>query len=340
MGSIESRYRRSLKRKNFSSHTIKNYLHRIEQFTLWLRIPLWTVTRREIGVYVDHLLRKGLSPKTITCHWQTIRLFFDYLIDEEETSMENPVRKISIRLPRPLPRHLKDGEVEKFLSVIRDPRDRAMFLVMLRSGLRVEEVAHLTLDAIEYRKRQVFVASGKGAKDRVVYLSDDARAALETYLKKRSSKARALFLVQKGRLRGAPISMRGIQKRMEYYARKSGVDVSCHRLRHTFATQLLNADADLATIQDLLGHAHITTTQRYCRAANLKVQRDYYKAMEVVLQRTQEHGFNNGKQKAATVPPWQVRRTCIPLHRHENAGDSGKESMAGRATKGVKGGRW
>jgi len=146
MGTIESRYGRSLKRKNFSPCTIKNYLHRIAQFRLWLRIPLQTVTRREIGGYVDHLLRKGLSPKTITCHLQTIRLWFDYLIDEEETSMENPVRKISIRLPKPLPRHLKDGEVEKFLSVITDPRDRAMFLLMLRSGLRVEEVAHLLVE--------------------------------------------------------------------------------------------------------------------------------------------------------------------------------------------------
>jgi site-specific recombinase XerD len=294
MESIESRYRRSLKRKNFSSCTIKNYLHRIAQFTLWLRISLPTVTRREIGAYVDHLLRKGLSPKTITCHLQ------------------------SIRLPKPLPRHLKDAEVEKFLSVIRDPRDRAMFLLMLRSGLRVEEVAHLTLGAVEYRKRQLFVGSGKGAKDRVVYLSDDARAALETYLKKRSSKKGALFLVQKGPLRGEPISLRGIQKRIEYYGRQSGLDVSCHRLRHTFATQLLNADADLATIQDLLGHAHITTTQRYCRAANLKVQRDYYKAMELVLQRTQEHGDDNGRRKEATVPSWRVRRSCIPLHPREN----------------------
>ena len=248
--------------------------------------------------------------------------------------MENPVRKISIRLPKPLPRHLKDGEVEKFLSVIRDPRDRAMFLLMLRSGLRVEEVAHLTLDAIEYRKRQVFVASGKGAKDRVVYLSEDARAALETYLKKRSSKMSALFLVQKGPLRGDPISVRGIQKRMECYGRKSGLDVSCHRLRHTFATQLLNADADLATIQDLLGHAHITTTQRYCRAANLKVQRDYYQAMEVVLQRTQEQGDHKGKQKEGTVPPWRARRACIPLRPRENVFESGMESAALRANDG------
>ena len=86
-------------------------------------------------------------------------------------------------------------------------------------------------------------------------------------------------------MRGKPLSVRGIQKRIEYYARESELNVSCHQLRHTMATQLLNADADLATIQDLLGHGQITTTQRYCRVANLKVQRDYYKAMEVVLQR-------------------------------------------------------
>ena len=73
MESIE-RYRRSLKRKNFSAHTIKNYLHRIHMFTLWLRVPLDHVTRHEIGSYVDHLLEKKLSPKTITCHLQTIRL--------------------------------------------------------------------------------------------------------------------------------------------------------------------------------------------------------------------------------------------------------------------------
>ena len=280
------RYRRVLKRKNYSVHTVKSYVNILDQFMRWVTLPLHEVTGKEIGLYVDHLLGKRWTPKTITCHLQTLRLFFDYLVNEEGRSMANPVTRVSLRLPKPLPRHLQDGQVTRLFAVIRDLRDRALFMVMLRCGLRVQEVADLTVDAIDFGRRQIFVSNGKGAKDRIVYVSEDARSALLAYLGRRSSKAEGLFLVQKGPMKGKPLSVRGIQKRIEYYARKSGLGVSCHQLRHTMATQLLNADADLATIQDLLGHGQITTTQRYCRVANLKVQRDYYKAMRVVLQRT------------------------------------------------------
>jgi site-specific recombinase XerD len=291
------RYRRALKRKNYSTHTVKSYINILDQFIRWLTVTLPEVTRKEIGAYVDHLLRKRRTPKTIICHLQTIRLFFDYLLNEEGRPMLNPVTEISLRLPKPLPRHLKDGQVRELFDGITDLRDRAMFMLMLRCGLRVQEVAELTVDAVEFGRRQIFVFHGKGAKDRVVYMSEDARSALLAYLEKRSSKTKALFLVQKGPMRGKPLSVRGIQKRIEYYARKSSLDVSCHRLRHTMATQLLNADAALATIQDLLGHSQITTTQRYCRVANLKVQRDYYKAMQIVLKRTQaqEEDENEGE---------------------------------------------
>ncbi len=122
---ITERYRRSLKRKNLSAYTIKNYMNRIDHFTLWLRVPLEKTTRREIGVYVDHLLAKRHAPKTITCHLQTLHLFFEYLIEEEGAAMDNPVRKISIRLPKPLPRHLKDDQADRLFTIVRDPRDRS-----------------------------------------------------------------------------------------------------------------------------------------------------------------------------------------------------------------------
>lgn len=307
------RYRRSLKRKNYSAHTVKTYMHILSHFTAWLPIPLDHVTRKVIGHYVDHLLANKLSPKTITCHMQTIRLFFDYLINDEEMALTNPVTKISIRLSRPLPRHLKDDQVMKFLAAVHDARDKAIFMIMLRCGLRVEEVARLTLDALDLSRSRLFVANGKGGKDRVVYLSKDARSSLEAYLKIRPSKLRQVFLVGKGRVKGKPISVRGIQKRIEYYASVSRVKVSCHSLRHTFATQLLNADADLTSIQDLLGHAHITTTQRYCKVSNLKVQRDYYQAIEVVMQRSQ------GRDEPCEQEHHQRKTTkvVVPLKKEE-----------------------
>jgi site-specific recombinase XerD len=270
-------------------HTVKNYINILGHFNAWLQIPVELVTSKETDAYMDHLLRRRKKPKTINCHFGCIHAFYDYLIEDEGIPLTNPVKKnYRLRLPRPLPKHLRDEQVAALLKAINDIRDRAMFMLMLRCGLRVEEVARLTTDAIEYRSKQLYVFNGKGSKDRVVYLSEDAKSAIDEYMKKRRwSKDKRVFLVQKGPLRGKPISVRGIQKRIEHYAQRAGIEVSCHHLRHTMATQLLNADADLVTIQDLLGHSRITTTQCYCRVSNLKVQRDYYKAINVVLQRTQ-----------------------------------------------------
>jgi len=189
----------------------------------------------------------------------------------------------ALRLPKPLPRFLKEEEIRRLLAVISKRRDRAVFLLMLRCGLRVEEVAELTVDALDLIRNRIEVHRGKGGKGRVVYISKDACEALRSYLETRPPGAfKKLFLVEKGTYKNKPISVRGIQKRMEYYGRKAGVPVHCHQLRHTMATQLLNADADLATIQDLLGHSSVTTTQRYCKVSNLKVQRDYFNAMAKV----------------------------------------------------------
>ena len=281
-------YRRYLKRRNLARYTIRNYLNNLELFLAWLRVPLEQVTHQDISAYIEFLLEKRRHPKTINCQLGTIRNFYDFLNHEEGVLVQNPVRKgCSLRLPKPLPRYLKDEEVERLFAQIKNPRDRAMFMLMLRCGLRVAEVAALTIDAIDQNRRKILVQSGKGRKDRVVYLSSDALRALTDYLKMRpASSSRHVLLAGKGNYRGKPISVRGIQKRIEYYRSKIGMSASCHHLRHTMATQMLNADADLATIQDLLGHSKITTTQRYCKVANIKVERDYNKAMELVMRKT------------------------------------------------------
>ena len=265
-------------------------MNTLKHFILWLDVRLEAVDHKKLLAYIDYLLDRGLQPKTINCHLDSIRGFYHYLIEEEQVRMVNPVKRgYALRLSRPLPRHLRDEEVVQLLGVIENRRDRAMFMLMLRCGLRVEEVARLKLPAVDWRRRQLFIYQGKGAKDRVVYLSDDSYEALGHYLRVRpTSRAKEVFLVDKGRCQGKGISVRGIQKRLEHYAREAGLKVSCHQLRHTMATQLLNADAALVTIQDLLGHTRIKTTQRYCRVSNTKVQRDYHRAMVVVMERTSE----------------------------------------------------
>jgi site-specific recombinase XerD len=260
----------------------------LRHFALWINVPIEEVDHRKIGEYTDHLLYKRLKPKTINCHLACIRVFYDYLYHEEGIRLTNPVKRGSaLRMPKPLPSHLKDEQVVELFDVIRKPRDRAIFKIMLRCGLRVEEVANLSLADLDLRRNRLIVRNGKGCKDRVVYISKDAYEAVVDYLRLRvPSKDKKVFLVEKGPYSGKAISVRGIQKRIEYYARISGIKVSCHHLRHTMATQLLNADAEIVTIQDLLGHNGISTTERYCSVSNLKVMRDYFKAMEVIMQRT------------------------------------------------------
>jgi len=240
--------------------------------------------------YIDYLLEKRLKAKTINLHLARIRVFYDYLYHEEEIKVVNPVKKgTNLRLSKPLPKHLKDEEVKALFNGIKKHRDRAIFKVMLRCGLRVEEVSDLALTDIDLKRKKIHVRNGKGNKDRVVYISQDTHIALMEYLRRRpQSRAKKIFLVEKGTSIGEPISVRGIQKRIEYYARKARLKVSCHHLRHTMATQLLNADAEIETIQDLLGHNRITTTERYLTVSNLKVKRDYYRAMEKVLKKLQD----------------------------------------------------
>lgn len=248
-------------------------------------MPVEDATPVHVKRYLDTLLENRMAPKTINERLVAIRSFYRYLRDEEGREIANPVVKgMALRLAKPLPRYLKESELDIFLAVITKKRDRALFMVMLRCGLRVTEVAELTLDAIDYRRHQIIVRNGKGAKDRITYISNDAAEALATYLFVRPpTREQKLFLVEKGVYKGKPLSVRGIQKRMEYYSRKSEVPVTCHQLRHTMATQLLNAGADLVSIQELLGHAKIETTMRYSRLSNLKAQNDYYQAMERIM---------------------------------------------------------
>jgi len=175
-----------LKRRNYSPHTVRNYMNILRHFVLWVYVPIEEVNHYKITEYIDHLLGKRLKPKTINCHIACIRMFYRYLQYEEGLNIVNPVRKgNNLRLPKPLPKHLNEDEIRKLLDVVVKHRDRALIMVMLRCGLRVEEVVHLTFADLDLKRNKILVQNGKGGKGRVVYISEDARAALIAYLKVR-----------------------------------------------------------------------------------------------------------------------------------------------------------
>ena len=246
------------------------------------------VTHTTVSGYIDHLMRKRMAPKTVNCHLDGIRQFYYYLREEEGIGITNPVKRDHHqKMSRPLPRYLRDEQVNIFFNPVKEPRDRAIFMLMLRCGLRVEEVANLTLGVIDVNRRTILVEDGKGGKDRVVYMSHDALESLAAL-----SAGEARIESQKnlpgaqGTLYGAADLHPGHPEEDGVLCEKSEAQGLLSSARHTMATQMLNADADLCTIQDLLGHTNVKTTQRYCRISNLKVQRDYFNAMEVIRLRT------------------------------------------------------
>ncbi len=282
------KFRRFLAKVNYSKETIGNRFYTIKRFTKWLDVPIEAVTSKTIFEYVEYLHNRRLKAKTINSYLDGISRFYDFLYHEKKLRIPNPVKPAYKQLlPKPLPRFLREEEITILFNHIKNKRDIAMFKLMLRCGLRVEEVVNLTIPVIDFRRKKILVLNGKFRKDRIVYMSDDIVCALKDYFRIRPSRSKVqqVFLVQKGLFRGKPISRRGIQKRIEKYAKETGLTVSCHRLRHTMATQLLNADAMLATVQELMGHDCIYSTQRYAKVSNTKVRRDYFKAMATLMGR-------------------------------------------------------
>ena len=128
-------YRRFLKRRNYSPHTIKNYMNSLKHYAIWVNVPIEEATNKHVLLYIDSLLEKRLKPKSINCHLDSIRGFYEYLAKEEGIGIPNPVKRgYVLRLPRPLPRYVRDEDLEKFFKVVKGPRDKAMFILMLRCG--------------------------------------------------------------------------------------------------------------------------------------------------------------------------------------------------------------
>jgi site-specific recombinase XerD len=188
-----------------------------------------------------------------------------------------------VRRGRPLPKALSQDQVQQLFAQIHHPMDKALFLLILRCGLRVSEVVHLTIDDIDWTQQAIRIDQGKGRKDRRVYVSPDAMASLQTCLTYRPTQVpgTAVFWNQKRPQR--PLSITAVQKKMERYAQAAGITASCHSLRHTFASNLLEQGTEIVVIKEFLGHASLASSERYARVSNQKVKQEYLRSMQKIL---------------------------------------------------------
>ncbi len=295
LGNYLNNFLSFIKIKNYSEHTLVNYTVDISQFVEFLRtkdINCWKqVNTMVLREYLFCLNEKNLERTTILRKIASLRSFFKYLT-QQEVIESNPL--LYLKNPKKyqkLPQFMYIREIEKLLSIPDSSpqglRDRAILEVLYGAGVRVSELTGLNLESLDLKRGYIRVM-GKGSKERISFLGRTGCQALNNYLKKgrpfflsrgeqkNTPVTRAVFLNKYG----GRLSDRSIRRILNKYIEKAAIDrkVSPHTLRHSFATHLLEGGADLRAVQEMLGHASISTTQIYTHLDREKIRRAYDRA--------------------------------------------------------------
>ncbi|MGH1426518.1 MAG: site-specific tyrosine recombinase XerD [Arenicella sp.] len=268
-----------------SKNTLAAYRSDLKQFSAFLtasqtQMSLLNVTRVEVQKYLAHCLATGVKASSSSRILSTLRRFYRYQIRENQIQEDPCSHVLSPKLGRPLPKSLSEGDVEALLEApdINKPlglRDRAMLEALYATGLRVSELVELRMNEVNLTVGVLRIV-GKGSKERLVPIGEQASDWIERYLSlSRSSLIKekvsdAVFVTN----RGAAMTRQAFWYLIKKHALVAGIqtDLSPHTLRHAFATHLLNHGADLRSIQMLLGHSDLSTTQIYTHVARQRLQ--------------------------------------------------------------------
>ncbi len=250
--------------KNRSPKTVENYDHYISRIFDFLKAKSpEDLTEEGIRKFRIDLNRKPLKKITQNYHIIALRSFLKYLAKRDVKALAPEKLELAKQEDREVT-FLEPSELDRFLKSPDDPRDRAILETLFSTGLRVSELVSLDRDTIDLDRGE-FSVRGKGSKIRVVFLSDAAKAAIKTYLDKRTDIEPKLF----------NLTPRSVQRIVKKYAIRAGIigkKVSPHSLRHSYATDLLRNGADIRSVQAMLGHASVTTTQIYTHVTDKQLR--------------------------------------------------------------------
>ena len=240
------------------------------------------IERVDLEGFIEQEQDRGLRISTVRTRLACIVAFLHFLMEQDVISGAVLKRSIRLKLPDVLPRAMNPTDVRKLLGVIDDSRERALFLLLLRTGIRIGEALELRLNDLDIKGRKVYLFEGeKNSMGRVVYLSDDVLFAIKLWFRQRDKNKEFVFY---GRSNGhlCYSTARGLFVK---YLKKAGLEqkgYTVHCLRHTFASELLNAGMRLECLQQLLGHQDIEVTRRYARLTDTTREQEYFRAMAVI----------------------------------------------------------
>jgi len=239
------------------------------------------IGRSDLEAFIEHEQDRGIHISTVKTRTASIVAFIHFLMDQDILPLSLLKKRIRFKLPVTLPRAIHPKDVDTLIHVIDNARDRALILLLLRTGLRIGEALGLTVNDLDLAEKKVHLVAGeKNDTGRVVYLASDALFAMKRWLSVRNKEETYLFYGQRGRL-----SYSTARSRFVKYLKKARLDHkghTVHSLRHTCASELLNAGMRLEVLQQLLGHEDIEITRRYARLTDKTREEEYFRAMALI----------------------------------------------------------
>lgn len=286
-------YLHDMYRRNCRPSTIRTNSCSIILFLAFLKDlgkdQLEMITREDISAFIEAEQDRAMKPNTVNTRLRALYAFLNFLIQRDVLHADLLKRKLRIKLPDALPRAIDPEDIKQLLSVLKAPRDRALILTLLRTGMRIGELLNTKVEDLNLKEHciEIFEAQ-KNRVGRVVYLSKDAQGALKRWLKLKNPQTDYLFYGRRDR----PLCYEAAREIFKKYLDKAQLShkpYSLHCLRHTFASEMLNGGMSLQSLQELLGHSDIEMTRRYARLTDNTRREQYYKAMQII-----ERGELNG----------------------------------------------
>jgi len=256
--------KQEMKLRKFSPKTIKSYLYYITDLLKYSNKNPKTVNTDDIRGYLEYLADKGSSASTLNGAYSAFKLYFEKILCRH--FFANIPRA---KCPKKLPETLTKEEVKKILGTVQNVKHKLLLGLMYSSGLRVSEVVNCKVKDLDFEKKLIHVRLAKGAKDRITILAEKVIGVLQKYVRNKNSND---YVFESDR--GSKLTERTAQKVFTAALEKSRITkpATCHSLRHSFATHLLESGTSIRYIQELLGHARLETTQIYTKVANTNLQ--------------------------------------------------------------------